>query len=496
MSEQNVAQLKARLKNLHRLSSIASLLGWDEQVNLPSGSAELRGEQSAAFGLLYQKESSQPEIGELLEALRKEDSLSPEDRCVVDNAWQDYLRSTRLPAKFLERKSIAHSRAFHAWAKSREASDFSQFAEHLQTNLDLAKEEVDHFGWEGDPYDYWVDQFDPGMTSAAISTLFEELSSGLVPLAAALDGKAANHPPKPLLNFPVEQQEAFLREVVTKLGFNWERGRLDRSLHPFCSGCGEDIRMTTRFNKDVPLDSLFSSIHETGHALYEQGLKREEVGNALGDDAGMGVHESQSRLWENQVSRSRPFWDYWEPRFRATFSEQLKDISGEELYLAINAVQPCLIRVDSDEIHYNLHIILRFTLEKALFRGDLKVQDLPAEWNRLSRELLQLDPPDDRHGVLQDVHWSGGAFGYFPSYCLGNMIAAQLWEKARSLFPDWEAQFRQGEFGFLLNWLRKEVHHRGRMVDAQSLPKIVCGEDLSPKALLRYLKERYEPLYE
>ena len=235
-------------------------------------------------------------------------------------------------------------------------------------------------------------------------------------------------------------------------------------------------------------------IQLTGSAP-EKGLKKEEAGNALGDAAGMGVHESQSRLWENQVGRSRPFWEFWEPRFREAFAEQLKDISSEDLYLAINAVNPCLIRVDSDEIHYNLHIILRFTLEKALFSGDLQVSDLPAEWNRLSRELLQLDPPDDQHGVLQDVHWSGGAFGYFPSYCLGNMIGAQLWEKARSVFPDWEVQFKRGEFGFLLDWLRSEVHHRGKLVNAKSLPEVVCGQALSPDALLRYLKERYEPLY-
>jgi carboxypeptidase Taq len=298
-----------------------------------------------------------------------------------------------------------------------------------------------------------------------------------------------------LRGFPVEQQRAFLHEVTEKIGFDYQRGRIDVSLHPFCSGSGSDVRMTTRFNPDQPLDALFSSIHETGHGLYEQGLPEAKLGTALGIHAGMAVHESQSRLWENQVARSRGFWKFFEPRWRALFPQQTAAISAEELYLAINAVEPTLIRVDADEVTYNLHIVLRFEVEKKLFTGELAVRDLPAAWKKLSRELVGLEPATDREGVLQDVHWSDGSFGYFPSYCLGNMIAAQLWYRALELRPDLESDFARGDFSWLLNWLRREVHAQGRRFSATELVKRVTGNELSPRALVRYLRERYGALY-
>jgi carboxypeptidase Taq len=293
----------------------------------------------------------------------------------------------------------------------------------------------------------------------------------------------------------VEQQQVFLREVTQRLGFDYARGRIDVSLHPFCSGTGSDVRMTTRYQSDQPLDALFSSIHETGHGLYEQGLPAEQLGTALGIHAGMAAHESQSRLWENQVARSRGFWRFFEPRWRELFPAPSAALDSEELYLAINAVEPTLIRVDADEVTYNLHIILRFELEKKLFRGELAVRDLPAAWREASRELIGLVPANDREGVLQDVHWSDGAFGYFPSYCLGNMIAAQLWERVRALRPQLEEEFARGEFGGLLGWLRENIHAQGRRYSALELVRRVTGAELSPQPLLRYLRERYGALY-
>jgi len=301
--------------------------------------------------------------------------------------------------------------------------------------------------------------------------------------------------PNVFRGFPVEAQRAFLREVTGKLGFDYQRGRIDVALHPFCGGSPADTRMTTRFHEDAPLDSLFSSIHETGHGLYEQGLIQEDVGTPLGQSVGMGVHESQSRLWENQVSRSRAFWTYFEPRFRTHFPAQTARIDSETLYRAINAVEPTLIRVDADEITYNLHILLRFEIEQRLFRGELAVRDLPPTWNALSAELLGLTPPSDRLGVLQDVHWSGGSFGYFPSYCIGNMMAAQLWYAVQREIPGLETDFSLGEFSRLLGWLRERIHREGRRHDTLALVKRVTGEPLSPRHLLRYLRERYLPLY-
>jgi carboxypeptidase Taq len=349
-------------------------------------------------------------------------------------------------------------------------------------------------GWGDRAYDYAIDRHDPGMTTERVDRLFTELKAGLLPLVREI--VAGTRPTNPGLfrGFPVAGQQTFLREVTAALGFDYQRGRIDVSLHPFCGGSPADVRMTTRFDVDNPLDSLFSSIHETGHGLYEQGLQVEHLGTPLGQSVGMGVHESQSRLWENQVSRSRAFWTYFEPRFRAHFPEQTAAVDSETLYRAINAVEPTLIRVDSDEVTYNLHILLRFEIEQRLFRGDLKVADLPAAWNALSTELLGLTPPSDRLGVLQDVHWSGGAFGYFPSYCIGNMMAAQLWYTALATYPGLEANFARGDFSRLLGWLRTEIHHQGRRYDTQELVQRVTGEPLSPRHLLRYLRERYLPL--
>ena len=490
------AELTARLRHNHLLDSIGQLLGWDEQVNLPPDSADLRAEQQAALAKTQHEAASHARLGELLDAMGKAGPALGEDEvAVVKQARRDYDRAAKLPEAFVREKAMQSSHGYHAWAKARAANDFASYVPVLEKNLELAKREAGYLGWAGREYDYMIDLHDPGMSAAAITRLFAELKQGLLPLVREI----AASPVKPradlLRGFPVEGQRTFLREVTEKLGFDYRRGRIDVALHPFCSGTGADIRMTTRFNTDEPLDSLFSSIHETGHGLYEQGLPRAHHGTALGMNAGMGVHESQSRLWENQVGRSRGFWKFFEPRFRELFPQQTAGVSADELYLAINAVAPTLIRVDADEVTYNLHIILRFEIEQRLFAGTLAVRDLPMAWNTAAQELLGLTPDSDRTGVLQDVHWSGGAFGYFPSYCLGNMMAAQLWYHVLGLRPDLEADFARGDFSWLLNWLNEEVHATGRKYEMPALVQRVTGTVLSPQPLLRYLRERYGALY-
>jgi carboxypeptidase Taq len=495
-SEAIYAELTAWTKHVHALGLVGELLGWDEQVNLPSGAAEQRARQMAALAGAHHAAASDPRLGGWLAALEGAGAGLDEDaRTVVRQARRDYDRATRLPAAFVEEKAAQGSRGYHAWAKAKADDDFAGYAPVLRRNLELAQREAGYLGWSGREYDYMIDKHDPGLTAAVIGQLFDELKRELVPLVREIGASPVKARTEMLRGFPVDGQRAFLREVTERLGFDYTRGRIDVSLHPFCTGTGSDVRMTTRFKEDEPLDSLFSAIHETGHGLYEQGLSVDHLGTALGIHAGMAVHESQSRLWENQVARSRGFWRTFEPRFRALFPAQTASVSSDELYLAINAVAPTAIRVDADEVTYNLHIILRFELEKKLFTGELAVHDLPRAWREAAQNLLGLVPSTDREGVLQDVHWSDGAFGYFPSYCLGNMLAAQLWYSALARRRELEGDFARGDFTWLLGWLRENIHAQGRRFDALALARRVTGEELSPRHLVRYLRERYGALY-
>jgi carboxypeptidase Taq len=490
------SELVDRLKRAHVLGTVNGLISWDEQVNLPPDSADLRAEQLALMAELQHAAAGEPRIGELLETLeRRCEELTGDQQVVLRCARRDYDRVVKLPPEFVREKARHSSEAFHAWARCKAASDFPGFAPYLEKHLLLARREAGYLGCEAAPYDYMIDRHDPGMTGAVIERLFGELKEGLVPLVREIVSSPVKAKAGIFRGFPVDGQRAFLRLVTERLGFNYRRGRIDVSLHPFCEGSGADIRMTTRFDEDNPLNSLFSAIHETGHGLYEQGMRLADQGTPLGQAVGMAVHESQSRLWENQVARSRGFWRFFERRFREEFPAQLGAVSPEELYLAVNAVRPTLIRVDSDEVTYNLHIILRFEIEKRLFAGTLAVADLPVAWAGLANDLLGLTPPNDRDGALQDVHWACGMFGYFPSYCLGNMMASQFWYKAQGDLPGLEDDFSRGDFARLLGWLRRNIHEQGRRYDTQELVKVVSGEPLKPAYLLRYLRERYLPLY-
>jgi len=496
-TSQAAAELIAHLRRVQTLESVIELLGWDEQVNLPAGGAGQRAEQLAALAEAAHAAASAPRAGELIAQLTAaEGGLTEDLRAVVGQARRDYDRATRLPVEFVRERAAQASHGYHVWAAARETDDFDRYAPVLEKNLSLARREAAYLGRGDAPYDYFVDYNDPGVTAAAIERLFAELKRKLVPLARRIAGSPRRADAATLRGFPEEAMRGFVHEVTERLGFDYRRGRIDVSLHPFCSGTADDVRMTTRFREGKPLEALFSAIHETGHGLYEQGLPAALWrGTALGMHAGMAVHESQSRLWENQVARSRGFWRCFEQRLRALFPAQTAKIAPEELYLAANAVAPTPIRVEADEVSYNLHIILRFELERRLFSGVLPVAGLPAAWRELSQELLGQAPSSNREGVLQDVHWSGGAFGYFPSYCLGNMIAAQLWYRMLEVRPALEEDFARGDFSWFLGWLRENVHAAGRRHDALTLVRRVTGGELSPQPLVRYLREKYGALY-
>jgi len=490
-------ELLARLRRIHVLGTVTGVLGWDEQVNLPPGAAVRRGEQMALLAELAHAEATAPGLGA---ALAKCEVVGPvgEAALVVEAARRDYDRAVKLPAELVAEKARLSSEAYHAWAVARAARDFSAFAPFLEKHLALARREAELLGYGDRPYDLAIDRHDPGLDAHRVGALFAELRAGLVPLAQRVDQRvraerAGGGRPVALRGFDIEAQRRMALAVTARLGFDYQRGRLDVSLHPFCEGSGDDVRLTTRFDADNPLDSLYSSIHEAGHGMYEQGLPTGHAGTALGVAAGMAVHESQSRLWENQVARSRAFWSWLEPEYRAAFSGPLDGVSADVLHAAVNQVEPGgLIRVDADEIHYNLHILLRFELEKRLFAGELAVADLPAAWDDLCEELFGRRPSHAGEGVLQDVHWSSGAFGYFPSYTLGNMIAAQLWDAACAALPGLEGDFARGEFGRLLGWLRETVHAHGRREDAFALTRRATGLDLGAGALLAYLEKRYD----
>ncbi len=487
--------LTTKLKRLDRIGSIGSLVGWDEQVNLPPESTGLRAEQQAVFTEIYHREASDPEIGDLLGGLEAErDQLTPEQWAVIRDARKEYDRLTKIPAEFAARRAKAQSISFKAWVQARKENNFKAFQPYLQEQLQFALEEASIMG-APQPYNYWIDRFDPGMDCGTIENLFSALQPELKSIVETILACPDQPDTSIFKGFPVESQDAFLRQVVKSLGFDFERGRLDVAVHPFCGGHPLDTRMTTRFHEDNPLDSLSSSMHETGHALYEQGLLDEFAGTALGDSVGMAVHESQSRLWENQVGRSRAFWECWEPRYREAFPKQLQAVSSEHLYRAINKVGLTPIRVDADEVTYNLHIMLRFDLEKRLFDGSLDTADLPDAWNETSSSILGYTPKTDAEGCMQDVHWAGGMFGYFPSYCLGNILAAQLWYTIREQMPELDAQFAAGDYAPLLQWLRENIHSKGRRKYTLEFTKDVTGKELSTEYLVRYLRERYLPLY-
>lgn len=490
-------QLITALRRVHTLGTVSDLVGWDEKVNLPPKSVDLRTEQLALLAEMRHEAASRPEIGKCLDRLENQsEHLSADQQAVIRDARRDYDKATRLPADLIQRKAKAESRGYHAWIEARAADNYAKFAPFLKEHLELAREEAAMMGADtGSSYDYWIDQFDPGMQGATIEPLFAALLPELKRLVAMVERSKTVPLTDAFRGLGEDRQAEFAAEVIRKMGFDFDRGRIDRSAHPFCGGEARDTRLTTRYDPDDPLESLFSVIHEAGHGMYEQGLPHEHLGTALGTNVGMAIHESQSRLWENQVARSRAFWRFWEQPYRKLFSSRLAEVSSDEFYRALNHVAITPIRVSADEVTYNLHIMLRFSLEQKLFSGALDVDDLPEGWNAESERILGLRPPSHALGCLQDVHWSCGLFGYFPSYCLGNLIAAQWWEALHQQIPELENQIAAGDYAPLLDWLRRNVHRQGRRYRTGDLVAHVTGKPLSHEPLVRYLNDRFQPIY-
>jgi carboxypeptidase Taq len=496
-AQENLGPLRERLATIGDLRSAASVLAWDRQTYMPAGGVPGRAEQLASLARVAHEMLVSPETGSLLEDAGEREPDS-DDAALLRLARREHDRAIRLPARLVADTSRATALAEQAWIEAREESDWSLFVPHLDRVLALKREAAGFLDAEH-PYDAMLDRYDPGASTKRLRIMFDELKAGIVPLVRAVSTRLAENRTAPLKGrFDEATQEAFGGEVISKFGYDWGRGRQDRAVHPFCINFGDpgDVRITTRFDPERLAVGLFATCHEAGHALYEQGIDPSYSRTPLAGGVSMGVHESQSRLWENLVARSRPFWAYFGPKLRAAFPNAFDGVDLEAIYRAVNAVRPSEIRTEADELTYDLHVLLRFELELALFEDDLAVADLPEKWNAKMEEYLGITPENDSLGVLQDTHWAIGYFGYFPSYTVGNVLSAQLFDAAVDELPEILSEMEIGEFGSLLGWLRYNVHRHGKMYEPDDLIERATGRPPETAPYLSYLKSKFGELYD
>ncbi|MYD62673.1 MAG: carboxypeptidase M32 [Gemmatimonadetes bacterium] len=493
-------QLIAEIKQISLLGSCAGVLGWDKQTYMPKGGAGHRAEQLALLSGMIHERATAPQIGDYLAEIENSDLISdPHSEAAINvrELRRDYDRAIKLPQSLVEELARVATIAQQVWREAREKSDYALFQPHLTKILDLKHQEVSALNTGETSYDTLLDDYEPGETTENLTRVFSGLRDELVELVGAI-AESGKKPDENILTrtYPIDQQEEFGKTAAAQIGFNFDNGRLDITTHPFCSGIGPgDTRLTTRYNTHFFSESFFSIMHEAGHGIYDQGLNDEHYGTPMGGSVSLGIHESQSRMWENFVGRSEAFWTHFYPKMQTAFPDALSDVSQRDFYAAINAVAPSYIRVEADEATYNLHIMLRFELEQALIDGGLKAEDVPGVWNETFEKYLGLTPPDDALGCLQDIHWSGGGIGYFPTYALGNLYAAQFFEQARQEVGDLNAQFAEGVFEPLKNWLTEKIYSQGQRYRANELIEVVTGKPLSHEPLMRHLRAKYEPLY-
>jgi len=492
--------LKQRLAVVSDLRNVSGLLGWDMQTYMPPKGAQTRANQLATMDRLAHEHFTADEIGVLLDALADDVAqldYDSDEASLIRVTKRDYLKAKRLPAEFVEELARVTALAFEAWRQARAESNFKLFQPHLEKIIELKIQEANYIGYTDRIYDALLDDYEPGMTTAQVEAIFTPLKQELIALVAAL-AKKTDLVSDAVLHREYDEQKQwdFGIAVIKQLGFDFEGGRQDKSVHPFTSGFGlGDTRITTRVDKHFLSSALFGTIHEAGHALYDMGYRPELDRTPLAGGASLGVHESQSRLWENIVGRSRGFWKYWFPRLQEYFPEQLADQDAESFYRAVNKVHPSFIRVEADEVTYSLHIMLRVELENMLLERKLKVAEVPEAWNAKMQEYLGIVPPNDKLGCLQDVHWSYGSIGYFATYSLGSMFAVQLWERALQDIPTLPAQIENGQYADLLGWLRKNVHAHGRKFTLDELAKRITGESLQSRSYVAYLKKKFGEIY-
>ncbi len=489
--------LMNHLRETAILNSCAALLGWDERTYMPRAGSAHRAEQLALLARWSHERLTAPHVGEWLSELDAV-TLDPDQAANVREIRRSYRRAIRLPARLVEELARVTTQAQQIWVDARTSNDFSRFLPWLERIIALKREEAQALGEGSEPYDSLLEEYEPGATVQRIDSVFQALATELVPFVSRLL-EAPRQPDESILrqDFPVPAQEHFGRTVAEAIGFHFEAGRLDVTAHPFCTGIGPgDCRLTTRYHPTHFSEGFFGILHECGHGIYEQNLPAEHFGTPLGTACSLGIHESQSRLWENFVGRSFEFWEFYFPKAQQVFAS-LHHVRLDDFILAINRVGRTFIRVEADEVTYNLHIILRFELEQKLIRGELSPGDVPLAWNERFHDLLEITPPSDTLGCLQDIHWSFGGIGYFPTYTLGNLYAAQFMEAAQRDLGESELRddFRQGRFNRLRDWLVTKIHRHGQRYRAEELCQRVTGAALSHHPFMRYLRAKYARLY-
>jgi carboxypeptidase Taq len=496
VNDASFERLKQCLAEVDDLRKAGTLLFWDQRVMMPPGGAAARAEAIATISRLAQERFVAAEIGELLEKLRGLEESSDYDSfeaSLIRVTRHDYEKATRVPPKLVGEIRRAATLALAAWGPAKEESDFEALRPHLETNLELKHRYVECFDPPDEAYDVLLDDYEPNMKTVEVREIFDQLKEELLPLIQEVAEAGEIDDSFLTGDFDPARQRDFGLEIVRRFGYTEDEWRLDPTPHPFMSSPGfGDIRLTTNF-RPTDLSSLFATMHEFGHGVYEWGVDPSLARTPLGSGVSLGLHESQSRTWENLVGRSRAFWRFFYPRLQETFSDQLGSVDEEAFYRAVNKVQPSLIRIDADEVTYNLHIIVRFELEQELIEDRLALRDLPAAWNARMDEYLGVEVPDDARGVLQDMHWAGASIGYFPTYALGNVISVQIWERAKEDLGDLDERFERGEFDELREWLREHVYRMGRKFTPQETIERVTGSRIDAKPYVRYLREKLAP---
>jgi carboxypeptidase Taq len=490
---QTLVQLKKYSAELVDLHHTLALMQWDQEVRMPRRAAEGRAGQFATLSALVHRREVAPELGALLaEVGAQKEALSVEDRALLRVMQRSYDQNTRLPEEFVAEFSRLTSQAQMAWLKAREQSDFAIFQPLLERLVVMARQQAEYLGYKNHPYDALLDLYEEGLTTCQVEEMFAELQAPLVGLVKRFAGRLA--PLSFSENFSPEGQERFAEHLLTAMGFDFSRGCLARSAHPFTTTLGHHDRRITNRYAPKGLDFIFGALHEGGHALYEQGIDERLANCHLDDGVSLGIHESQSRFWENVVGRGRPFWQKFFPELQQAFPAQFSQTGLDDFVRGINAVKPGLIRVDADELTYNLHVLIRFEIEKGLIEGSLEVAALPGIWREKYRQYLGVEVESDADGVLQDIHWSHGSFGYFPTYTIGNLAAAQIWEAYKRYDPDFSRTLAEGDLAKLREWLAGEIHAHGSVYLPQDLLVRVTGAPLSARAFLAYLEEKFTVL--